>query len=91
MAEHTITRRVLGERCGHVRAVGRKLKGVGNSTSSTAASHANFAPGSSSFGPSYEELAAARAESQLYKQRLETVEQSMTQLITQVQYHMPDL
>ena len=72
--EHAIIRHVLGERRGHVKAVGRKLKGVGTSTSSTAASHAHFAPGSSSFGFSYEELAAARAESQMYKQRLETME-----------------
>ena len=61
--EHAITRRVLGERCGHVIAVGRKLKAIRTSTSSTATSHARFALGSSSFGPSYEELAAARADS----------------------------
>ena len=84
MDKHAITRGVLGERHGHVRAVGRKLKGVGTSTSSTAASHVHFAPGSSSVGPSYKELAAARAESHMYKQGLETVKQSMTQLITQL-------
>ena len=71
--EHAITRRVLGERRGHVRAVDRKLKGVGTSTTSTAASHAHFASGSSSFGPSHDELVAARAESQMYKQMLEIV------------------
>ena len=85
--KHAITRRMLGERHGHMRAVGRKLKGVGSSTSSTVASHAHFAPGSSSIGLSYEELAAARGESQMYKQRLDTMEQNIAQL----QSRMPDL
>ena len=61
--EHAITTRVHGEWHSHVRSVGRKLKGVINSTSSTAASQAHFAPGSSLVGPSYEELVAVRAES----------------------------
>ena len=65
---------MLGEKCDHERAVGRILKGAGSSTSSTAASHAYFAPGSSLVHPSFEELAAARAKSQMYKQRLKTVE-----------------
>ena len=61
--KHAITRNVLGEQCGHIRGVGRKLKGIGNSTSSTAVSHAHFAPGSSSFSLSYEELAVVSADS----------------------------
>ena len=61
----------------HQRAVGRILKGVESSTSSTAASHAYFAPGSSSFHPSYEELAAARAESQMYKEKLDAIEMNV--------------
>ena len=75
---------MLGERCGHVRVVGRKLKGVGSPISSTVASHANFALGSSSFNPIHEELAATRAKSQLYKQRLKIVEKNMSQLIAQL-------
>ena len=65
---------------GHVRAVGKKLKGVRSSTFSTTASHAHFAPRSSLVGPSYEELAAARVKSQIYKQRINTVEKNMAQL-----------
>ena len=57
--EHEVTRRVLGERRNHQRVVGRLLKGAGSSFATTAASHAYFAPGSSSVHPSYEELAAA--------------------------------
>ena len=89
--EHTITRRLLGERRGHERAVGRKLKGVRSSTSSTAASHAHFAPESSSVAPSYEELTAARAEAQMYKQRLDAMESNMAHLVAQLQCRMPDL
>ena len=44
--KHAITRRVLGEQCGHMKRVGRKVKGIGSSTFSTIASHASFAPGS---------------------------------------------
>ena len=64
--EHAITKRVLGERHSHVKVVVRKVKGVRSSTSSTAASHASFAPGSSYAGLIHAELAAARAESQQY-------------------------
>jgi len=65
--EHAITKRVLGERRGHVKVFGRKLKGDESSSSSTVASHANFAPGSSSFIPTHEELDIARTESRQYK------------------------
>ena len=74
MDEHTVTRRVLGRRRGHEKGVGRILKGLSDSTSSTAGSHATCAPGSSSFGPMYEEFAtvqaqctAMQAESQQYR------------------------
>ena len=79
--EHAVTRHVLGERRGHERAIGRKLKCVGSSIFSTVASHAYFAPGFSSVAPSYEELDVARVESQMYKQRLDA----------QLQCRMPDL
>ena len=74
--KHIITKRVLGKRRGHVKGVGRKVKGVKSSTSSTAASHANFALGSSSC-PIPTELAVARAETQQYRQRLDVMEDSM--------------
>ena len=76
MDEHEVIRRVLSERRGHQRAVGRLLRGARSSFATTAASHAHFAPGSSSIHPGYEELvaaradsAAARAEMQCYKER----------------------
>ena len=40
--EHAIIRSLLGERRSHIRAVGRKVKGVGSPTASTAASHAHL-------------------------------------------------
>ena len=89
--EHAVTRRVLGERHDQERAVGRKLKGVGSSTSSTAASHTHFTPGSSSVAPSYEELATARAKSQMYKQSLDAMESNMAHLVAQLQCRMSDL
>ena len=61
--EHAVTRRVLGERHGHVRVVGKKVKGIKSSTSSTAASHASFAPESSYADLTHVELADIRAES----------------------------
>ena len=61
--EHDVTQRVLGERCGHQCAVGRLLRGTRSSFATNAASHAHFAPGSSSVHPGYEELVAARADS----------------------------
>ena len=65
--EHAITKRVFDEQHGHVKGVGPKVKGVGNSTSSTAASHASFAPGSSFVNHIHAELATVRAESQQYR------------------------
>ena len=56
--EHVVTRRVLGERRGHKRGVGRILKGLSGSTSSTAGSRATCEPGSSSSGPTHEDFAA---------------------------------
>ena len=82
--EHVVTRRVLGERRGHQRAVGRLLKGARSSYSSTAVSHAYFAPGASSVHPSYEELAAARALSQMYKERLDAMEMNVAHLVAQL-------
>ena len=60
--EHAITRKVLRERRGHEKGVGRKLKGFGDSTSSTTSSHVTCAPGSSSSSPTYEEFAAMQAQ-----------------------------
>ncbi len=92
--EHAVTRSVLGERRGHIRAVGRKIRGVDGSTT---ASHATFAPGSSSFNPSHQaDLAAAladsafaRAEAEQYRQRMDTMERNMNQLMAQLQCQMP--
>ena len=58
MDEHTITKRLLGARRGHVKGVGQKVKDVESSPSSTPASHASFALGSLSH-PTHAELAAA--------------------------------
>ena len=91
--EHAITKRVLRERRGHVKGVGQKVKGIRSSTSSTAASHANFALGSSS-GPTPAELAVAQAETQQYRQRLDVMEDfthSMSQFIAELQSQMPHL
>ena len=46
-----------------MKGVGKKVKGIGSSTSTTGASHANFAPWSSFAGPIHAELAVAWAES----------------------------
>ncbi|KAL5544807.1 hypothetical protein UlMin_008591 [Ulmus minor] len=96
--EHEVTRRVLGERRGHQRAVGRLLRGDGSSFASTAASHAHFAPGSSSAQPSYEQFAAAladsaaaRAETERYKNKVDSMEQNIALLVAQLQSRMPDI
>ena len=60
--EHDVTRRVLGERRGHEKGVGRRLKGLSSSASSTAGSRATCAPGSSSSGPTYEEFIVVQAQ-----------------------------
>ena len=75
--EYAITRRVPSERHGHVKGVGRKMKGIGSSTSSTATSHANFAHASSSAGLIHVYLANAQANSQQYWQSLDVMEDSM--------------
>ena len=79
--EHEVTRRVLGERRGHQRAIGRLLRGEGSSFATTAASHAHFAPGSSSAQPSYEQLAAAmaasQAETEQYKSKVDSMEKNI--------------
>ena len=93
-----MTRRVLGERRGHQRAVGRLLRGEGSSFASTAASHAHFAPGSSSAYPSYEQFAAAmadsaaaRAETDHYRSKVDAIEQNIALLVAQLQSRMPDI
>ena len=69
--EHAITIRVLGEQCGDVKAVGKKVKGIRSSTSSIVDSQANFRPRFSSC-PTPDEFAAraeakqARAMAQAY-------------------------
>ena len=60
--EHAVTRRVLGQRCGHERGVGRTLKGLSGSTSSTTGSCATCGPGSSSSGPTYEDFVVMQAQ-----------------------------
>ncbi|KAL5551615.1 hypothetical protein UlMin_001791 [Ulmus minor] len=96
--EHEVTRRVLGERRGHQRAVGRLLRGDGSSFATTAASHAHFAHGSSSAQPSYEQVAAAladsaaaRAETERYKNKLDSMEKNIALLVAQLQSRMPDI
>ena len=98
MDEHAVTRRVLGERRGHQRAVGRLLRGEGSSFASTAASQAHFAPGSSSSHPSYEQFAAAmadsaaaRAETERYKSKVDSMEKNIALLVAQLQSRMPDI
>ena len=98
MDEHAVTRRVLGERRGHQRAVGRLLRGEGSSFASTVASHAHFAPGSSSAYPSYEQFAAAmadsaaaRAETERYKSKVDSMEKNIALLVAQLQSRMPDI
>ena len=95
MDEHAVTRRVLGERRGHQRAVGRLLRGEGSSFATTAASHAHFAPGSLSAQPSYEQLAAAmvasKAEADHYKSKVDSMEKNIALLVAQLQSRMPDI
>ena len=98
MDEHEVTRRVLGERRGHQRAIGRLLRGEGSSFATTAASHAHFAPGSSSAQPSYEQFAAAmadsaaaRAETDRYRSKVDAMEQNIALLVAQLQSRMPDI
>ena len=93
-----MTRRVLGERRGHQRAVGRLLRGEGSSFASTAASQAHFAPGSSSAYPSYEQFAAAmadsaaaRVETDRYRSKVDAMEQNTALLVAQLQSRMPDI
>ena len=95
--EHAVTRKVLGERRGHEKGVGRKLKGFGGSTSSIAGSRATCAPRSSSSGPTYEEFAAIQAqfasiqvESQQYREFAAMQQQFMANLIAQLQTTMPN-
>ena len=57
--ERVVTRRVLGERRGHEKGVGRILKGLGGSPSSR--SRTSCGAGSSSSGPTQEEFAAMQA------------------------------
>ena len=59
--ERAVTRRVLRERHGHEKGVGRILKGFSGSTSSTAVSRATCGPRSSSSGPTHEDFAAMQA------------------------------
>ena len=98
MDEHVVTRHVLGERRGHQRAVGRLLRGEGSYFASTAASQAHFAPGSSSSHPSYEQFAAAmadsaaaRAETERYKSKVDSMEKNIALLVAQLQSRMPDI
>ena len=96
--EHEVTLLVLGERRGHQRAIGRLLRGDGSSFATTAASHAHFAPGSSSAQPSYEQVAAAladsaaaRAETERYKNKVDSMEKNIALLVAQLQSRMPDI
>ena len=89
---------MLGERRGHQRAIGRLLRGDGSSFATTAASHAHFVPGSSSAHPSYEQFAAtmadsaaARAETERYKSKVDSMEQNIALLVAQLQSRMPDI
>ena len=98
MDEHEVTRRVLGERRGHQQAVGRLLRGDGSSFATIAASHTHFAPGSSSTQPSYEQVAtaladsvAARAETERYKNKVDSMEKNIALLVAQLQSRMPDI
>ena len=95
--EHAVTRKVLGERRGHEKGVGHKLKGLDDSTSSTTGSRATCAIGSSSSGPTYEEFAAmqaqfttVQAELQQYWEFAAMQQQFMTNLIAQLQTTMPN-
>ena len=60
--EHVVMRRVLKERRGHERGVGRILKGLGGSPSSTTRSRTSCGARSSSSGPSQEDFAAMQAQ-----------------------------
>ena len=73
--EHAITRKLLVERWGHVRAVGRKVKGIGSSTTSVAISHVNFGAGSSSC-PTLSEL-ATRPEAREAQEMVQSMGDSM--------------
>ena len=82
----------------HQRAVDRLLKGARSSFATTVASHAHFVPGSSSVHLGYEELvtaransAAARAEAQRYKDRLDSMEMNIAHLVAQLQSRMPNI
>lgn len=80
--EHLITRRVLGDRRGHVKGVGQKVKGVDNSSSLTRGLHASFTFGSSSSDLVHVALASAQAENEQYQQSLQTVEAEVHRLQT---------
>ena len=95
--EHVVTRKVLGERRGHEKGVGRILRGRNGSTSSTVGSRATCGPGSSSSGPTYEEFtavqaqcAAMQAETQQYREFAAMQQQFYANLVAQLQTSMPN-
>ena len=87
--EHAITRKVLGERRRHVREIGRKVKSIGSSTSSTIASHANFGSGPS-YCPTLGEF-AARAEAKQCRETTRAYGESIRCLVASWQSQIPNL
>ena len=95
--ERAVTRRVLGERRGHEKGVGRILKGLGGSPSSTTRSRTSCGAGSSSSGPTQEEFAAMQAQfaamqaqSEQYRSFAAMQQQFMTNLLGQLQTTVPN-
>ncbi|KAL5553357.1 hypothetical protein UlMin_040758 [Ulmus minor] len=95
--ERAVTRRVLGERRGHEKGVGRILKGLGSSPSSTTRSRTSYGAGFSSSGPSQEEFAAMQAQfaamqaqSEQYRSFAAMQQQFMTNLLGQLQTTVPN-
>ncbi len=96
--EHAVTRKVLGQRRGHEKGVGRKLMDRrSGSTSSTAGSRASFVAGSSFYAPHNEEFAAmqaqlgaVQAQSEQYRQYAAQQQQFMNNLVAQLQATMPN-
>ena len=87
--EHAITRRVFGERRGHVRGVGQKVKGIRSSTSSTTTSNDNFGPVcSSSTTPA--KLFATRAEIRETREMIQSYGNSMWHFIASLQTQFPN-
>ena len=89
--ERAVTRRVLGEQRGHEKGVGRILKGLGGSPSSTTRSRTSYEARSSSSGPTQEEFtaiqaqfAAMQAQSDQYRSFAAMQQQFLTNLLGQL-------